>query len=247
MDKNGAIDWLKSIGYWSLFEEHFIEASSSSSRTAATALNYNLNQQFEPETRTICDIIETYESPSVLEIGTNWGITAVFMQKAARKAGGSMQCVDTVNQVVEGNGLSDLEVVTTNEFIKLVNKTLKEVEWDFYEKGSDAFFEELRKNQSPQRYDVIFVDGDHSYVQSIKDIENSIEFLSENGVIFLHDLKQRTQGLPEHRNVLRAYKEIDPSKFVKFRTSKTANRLGMIYRNGDSPPEAVERIINRVL
>jgi hypothetical protein len=47
---------------------------------------------------------------------------------------------------------------------------------------SDQFF---KKND--EVFDCIFIDGLHEYNQVRKDIVNSLKFLSDNGVIFLHD------------------------------------------------------------
>jgi len=47
---------------------------------------------------------------------------------------------------------------------------------------SDEFF-----NQNIQTFDCIFIDGLHEYNQVKKDIINSLKFLNNNGVIFLHD------------------------------------------------------------
>ena len=47
---------------------------------------------------------------------------------------------------------------------------------------SDNFF---KFNKT--KFDIIFIDGLHHYDQVKKDIDNSLLFLNENGVIFLHD------------------------------------------------------------
>jgi hypothetical protein len=47
---------------------------------------------------------------------------------------------------------------------------------------SDNFF---KKNN--EKFDIIFIDGLHEYDQVKKDINNSLIFLNDNGVIFLHD------------------------------------------------------------
>jgi hypothetical protein len=47
---------------------------------------------------------------------------------------------------------------------------------------SDNFF---KKNNI--KFDIIFIDGLHEYDQVKKDINNSLLFLNDNGVIFLHD------------------------------------------------------------
>ena len=52
---------------------------------------------------------------------------------------------------------------------------------------SDEFFE---KNKN--FFDVIFIDGLHTYEQTRKDIVNSLKFLNQDGYIFLHDLIPRS-------------------------------------------------------
>ena len=47
---------------------------------------------------------------------------------------------------------------------------------------SDNFF----KNNN-MKFDIIFIDGLHEYQQVKKDITNSLLFLNDNGVVFLHD------------------------------------------------------------
>ena len=47
---------------------------------------------------------------------------------------------------------------------------------------SDKFFEKNIKN-----FDLIFLDGLHTYEQTIKDIDNSLRYLNINGVILIHD------------------------------------------------------------
>ena len=47
---------------------------------------------------------------------------------------------------------------------------------------SDDFFKQNKK-----KFDLIFIDGLHIYEQVLKDIENSLKILNENGVILIHD------------------------------------------------------------
>tara|TARA_B100000886_G_scaffold120277_1_gene80928 strand:+ start:892 stop:1566 length:675 start_codon:yes stop_codon:yes gene_type:complete len=48
--------------------------------------------------------------------------------------------------------------------------------------SSDEFF---KKNV--KKFDIIFLDGLHTYEQTIKDINNSLDSIDENGVILIHD------------------------------------------------------------
>jgi len=63
---------------------------------------------------------------------------------------------------------------------------------------SDAFFEKLAKNEletlkSDIIFDVIFVDGLHLCDQVQRDIQNSLQFISDNGFIVLHDCNPPTE------------------------------------------------------
>src|SRR5690554_871976 len=56
---------------------------------------------------------------------------------------------------------------------------------DIREMSSDEFFESLDEDQ---KYDIIFIDGLHHADQVLKDINNSLKHLNENGVIVCHDM-----------------------------------------------------------
>jgi hypothetical protein len=49
---------------------------------------------------------------------------------------------------------------------------------------SDEFF-----NQNSEKFDIIFIDGDHNYGQVIKDIRNAKSCLNSGGSIVLHDCR----------------------------------------------------------
>lgn len=54
---------------------------------------------------------------------------------------------------------------------------------------SDAFFESIKMGEilSGVKFDVIFVDGLHLADQVERDIQNSLEFIKEDGFVILHD------------------------------------------------------------
>lgn len=52
-------------------------------------------------------------------------------------------------------------------------------------KTSDDYFKDLDKNT---RFDIVFIDGLHQSDQVVRDINNSIQFLNENGKILLDDI-----------------------------------------------------------
>lgn len=69
-----------------------------------------------------------------------------------------------------------------------IKKKLGLLDFDIYGIESDKFF----KNNAPGIYgdqgvDVVFVDGLHEYKQALRDVKNALEFLTDKGVIIMHD------------------------------------------------------------
>lgn len=59
---------------------------------------------------------------------------------------------------------------------------------------SDEFFlNEVNKVTSKHFFDVVFIDGLHTYEQSLKDAINSLDNLNKNGVIILHDCNPKSE------------------------------------------------------
>jgi|688.fasta_scaffold200594_2 predicted O-methyltransferase YrrM len=55
---------------------------------------------------------------------------------------------------------------------------------NFYLGSTDDYFNSLDNNE---KFDLIFIDADHSHDQSLKDFINSQKFLIDDGFIILHD------------------------------------------------------------
>jgi Methyltransferase domain len=72
----------------------------------------------------------------------------------------------------------------------------RKMEWDvknpdnataqYVNTTSDDFF---AQTDVAERFDVVFIDGLHTYAQSLQDVLNSLDRLNENGVIVMHDCK----------------------------------------------------------
>jgi hypothetical protein len=55
----------------------------------------------------------------------------------------------------------------------------------YYRMTSDVFFEEHARRLAP--FDVVFVDGLHTYDQAYRDVVNALDVLREDGVVVVHD------------------------------------------------------------
>lgn len=61
---------------------------------------------------------------------------------------------------------------------------------------SDEFFSQLKDGKvlsSSTKFDVIFVDGLHEATQVEKDIQNALEYITEDGFVILHDCNPPTE------------------------------------------------------
>lgn len=58
---------------------------------------------------------------------------------------------------------------------------------EYFEITSDAFFENERELLEQHPVDVALIDGLHTYEQVVRDVENTVRYLKDDGVIFLHD------------------------------------------------------------
>lgn len=80
--------------------------------------------------------------------------------------------------------------IISSKSIKSTAVDLDPIQFDLPENSisylgtTDDFFDSL---DSDERFDLIFIDADHSHEQSLKDFLNSQKFLIEDGFIILHD------------------------------------------------------------
>jgi predicted O-methyltransferase YrrM len=106
-------------------------------------------------------------------------------------------------------------------------------------KTSDEFFQE---NQS--YFDVVFIDGLHTYEQVRNDVINSIKFLKPGGWIALHDLLPRS-WIEHHVPILttglwtgdvwKVAFELAQTDGIDFKIIKIDHGVGVLRLNKDNP------------
>jgi predicted O-methyltransferase YrrM len=77
--------------------------------------------------------------------------------------------------------------VRADNLTKKINRRIFEKFELYYKCYSDDFFNEQGAILNRYPLDVVFIDGLHTYAQSLKDVENALKFLKDDGVIILHD------------------------------------------------------------
>jgi len=97
--------------------------------------------------------------------------------------------------------------------------------------SSDAFFE---KNNT--KFDVIFIDGLHTYEQCQKDVINSLNSISSEGIILIHDLlpKNKFQAqVPRiqdtwNGDIWKVAVELNNSKNIRFKIANIDHGIGIV-------------------
>ena len=114
-----------------------------------------------------------------------------------------MKRTDIINALIKKYGYkSYLEVGTqypTSNFNKIIVE--HKVSIDPFPKGevtfvgtSDEYFDSISEDT---KYDIIFIDGLHHDDQVLKDINNSLKHLNQNGTIICHDCLPTTEDMQE--------------------------------------------------
>ncbi|MFC1567283.1 class I SAM-dependent methyltransferase [Thermodesulfobacteriota bacterium] len=85
-------------------------------------------------------------------------------------------------------------LITKKSRFKSILKDFSNISNKYYQMTSDYFFE-TKASLFKNGLDVVFIDGLHTYEQSLRDIQNSLKLLNEDGVIIMHDCNPQTESI----------------------------------------------------
>jgi len=119
-----------------------------------------------------------------------------------------------------------------------------------YQMTTDEFFAQQQSTarHSADRFDLIFIDADHSHVQVDRDIENALRLLTPEGVIVLHDCSpfyEDMQVVPHNGShfwtgdVWRSIVRLRLEGRHAVRVVNSDFGLGVVIPNGQSPYHSV--------
>ena len=117
-------------------------------------------------TELIQTLLNTKKKPTYLEIGVRTGQN-FFPIKAYKKTAVDPQFI-----------------FSPKEKFRWMYKNPPNITARYYEMTSDRYFETVGASK---KMDLVFIDGLHTYSQSLTDVHNSLKILNENGVIVMHD------------------------------------------------------------
>ncbi len=131
--------------------------------------------------------------------------------------------------------------------VKIKNKTgVDPTNGGNIRKTSDEFFKENKK-----KFDIIFIDGLHTYNQVKKDILNSINCLKDEGIVLVHDCMPDSlskQAVPRYRmswngDVWKAIVDLRQNEYLEIYTCKIDQGIGVIKKKRNSSILKLEKNI----
>lgn len=141
------------------------------------------------------NIIDRKKAKTYLEIGVRSG-DAFLKIKATRKLG------------VDPNF-----VISPIKKFRYYFKNPYNVFNEYFDMESDTFFAQENTRLSEHALDVVFIDGLHTFEQSLKDVQNSLVYLNDNGVIVLHDCNPLSEAAAFPAVSIEEVQKINPPGF----------------------------------
>ena len=162
---------------------------------------------------------------------------------------------DLIKYLIEKNGYKDYLEIGCDQ-----NQLFSKVEIDNkigvdpfsggnIRKTSDAFF-----SSNTDKFDIIFIDGLHTYDQVKKDIINSVKCLKENGIILVHDCMPDSlakQAVPRFKmkwngDVWKAIVDLRQSEELDIYTCEMDEGIGVIKKRTNSEILKINKSINKL-
>lgn len=139
-------------------------------------------QQVPEEYAELLLVLKNYGSESYLALGVGNGgsfaMECFFMKETLKKA-------FEVDNLAYGSliGQNEIEVLS---FIENVRPFVSDkCNLRFYKETTDEYFSHVVEDL---KFDVIFIDADHSYEGVKKDYDNSLRHINDGGLIIFHDI-----------------------------------------------------------
>jgi hypothetical protein len=116
-------------------------------------------------------------------------------------------------------------------------------------KTSDDFFKENKSS-----FDIVFIDGLHTYEQVKRDILNSVNFLLDEGIILVHDCMPDSlgkQAVPRYKmqwngNVWKAIVDLRQQENLEIYTCEIDQGIGVISKKKNTSILKLDKPINKL-
>jgi len=163
--------------------------------------NLNLQQNPEEYARLLL-FLKNFNASSYLELGVGQGgsflLNCLFQPNVK-----ICHAVDNCDYQKNVTRFSDqeLSIKSKIKYLKMI-KNLTDI--NFFNSNTDEFFK-----LNAVKYDIIFIDADHSYIGVKKDFENSLKILNSNAILIFHDIVNNELGVKQLWEELNTSKKIN--------------------------------------
>lgn len=138
---------------------------------------------------------------SILEIGSWFGASTLSWAQGLKEyydSKGEINCVDAWKPFFELEEHKEKEYVAEMEklleddtvfkiFLHNINTIDNSIKINYFRKMSNEFF----NAEKSKKYDIIFIDADHTYNSVLNDIKKSLDLIKEGGIICGDDLNMQ--------------------------------------------------------
>jgi len=160
-----------------LSDQQFFNFSRTENPGASTGIAYHDHLDMAGNLLLMYALTVGYKARRVLEIGTADGTSTLAFLKAASEIGGYVMSIDQQN-------------CDCAHF--LVNQFGFDPLWIFKRGDSHILLKELLQEKA--EFDLILIDGDHSYQGAKQDIIDSCALLKPDGLLLIHDCYFAREG-----------------------------------------------------
>jgi hypothetical protein len=134
------------------------------------SLRQVLGRPHPPRVAIVSAALRSRRRPRYLEIGVHTGVLFMHVRATAKVGVDPNPKIPPLKWALHPNSVTRGRIIQTT---------------------SDVFFKAL---SAGGHFDVIFIDGDHSFEQSLRDVENALGVLDRGGVILVHDCNPPTEA-----------------------------------------------------
>lgn len=175
----------------------------------AIATNGLKLQQVPEEYASLLLLLKEWGPKTYLELGVGNGgsfAMACFMMQETLSMADAVDCLAYRNLNI---GQCEEEI---NSFVQTVKDNF--IDAEFHNKTTDEYF-----SSCTERFDVIFIDADHSYEGVKKDFANAQKHINQGGLIIFHDIaSQACPGIMRIWADIKAYNQESCIEFIHSNT-----------------------------
>lgn len=143
--------------------------------------------------------IKNIDKPKILEIGSWKGLSSsIIAEELKTKGSGKLYCIDAWETVLpySETAIALQKELDSKDIYGIFKNNMKKLElWEYItvlHGFSDSFHEILKD----EYFDIIFIDGEHSYIGAKSDIKNYLPKLNKSGLILGDDCEVYASMLP---------------------------------------------------